>query len=807
MIERVPVPHSLPGQATSFIGRKSEIARIVTLFDDPACHLLTLVGPGGIGKTRLALEVAQYEREHFPDGVWFVSLVALTNPDQTATAIGMTLQVQSSSSLAPEEELLQFLHDRQLLLVLDNFEHLMGSVDLVDAIVRAAPAVRVLITSRASLNLQAEWVQPVGGLCFPDQNEPANPGDFSAVQLFAERARKVQPRFSLTQSAGCAVCICQLVEGVPLAIELAASWLKVMPCEAVAEQIRGGLDFLTSDLRDVPQRHRIMRAVFDHSWGLLTPEEQQIFQHFSLFRGGCTLHAAEHVTDATLPQLASLVEKSLLTVDIAGRYQMHELLRQYAEDKLNASGEIEVVRRAHSAYYAKFLQDKWQPLRDERQTLALKEIEVEFGNIVAAWQTMVDKSMVADLSISIYPLWTFAERHGHAKDVCRLFKQAETALDAAAGDKEVERVTGQLLATRGHWAWYSFGPGRVENEERAKAGLAILRRVGSPEDVALALGCMCGIASLAYDLLALKHYAEEMVEIARTLDDQWLLATALFPLANAATHIDDLEEAERLSQAFHECAEACGDIRLKVMSWSVVQRKLANRRGDYAEAKRCCEEALDLLEETGQETLVGEVHRELGLIACHLNNYPLAAQHFAQGLRVDWNVGYQVGIIATLCGISHLWMALGSKKRAVELLTLIVQSRASRQETHYDAEHLLGQLEVELPIDAFAAAQDRGRRSHLSNVVQAVLVELEKLSEAPTPPVASPSLLQLPNPLTTREMEVLHLISEGLSNAEIAQKLVISVATVKVHAVNIYSKLGASSRTQAVALAHSLNLL
>jgi predicted ATPase len=332
------VASSLPSQSTSFVGRSEELAAIARLLADPQCRLLTLLGPGGIGKTRLTLAVAAAHSAEFADGVAFVALASVGTPNQIVSTIGDTLHLDFAGQPDPTAHLLGYLRARRMLLVLDNFEHLLdpglpldtlgsrrdeGGADLVAAILAHAPQLKVLITSRERLKMQAEWVFDVDGLAYPRQEMYASSAphsladltEYSAVQLFVQRARQVQPDLALDEgSLTTIVQICQQVAGMPLAIELAAAGVRSLPLSEIARQIGMHLDVLATSFRDVPARHRSMRAAFDHSWELLTDEERTLFSRVAVFSVGWTLQAEAEVAGATLPALVALVDKSLVRV-------------------------------------------------------------------------------------------------------------------------------------------------------------------------------------------------------------------------------------------------------------------------------------------------------------------------------------------------------------------------------------------------------------------------------------------------------------------------------------------------------------
>jgi predicted ATPase/DNA-binding CsgD family transcriptional regulator len=457
------------GFSVPFVGRTKELDGITTRLINPTCRLLTLTGLGGAGKTRLAIEAAANLAEQFAHGTVFVPLQPIPRGDLLLSAIGQAVGLTFYGEDEPHEQLFAYLQDKSLLLILDNFEHLLDSATLVSSLLAAAPNLTVLATSREALRLQEEWLYPLAGMAMPLSVYATSLEDYEAVKLFLSHARRVQPSFDLANEHEAVIRICQLTGGLPLALELAASWLKGLHAAHIAQAMQRNLDMLSTTTRNVETRHRSMRAVFDQSWALLSEHERRIFARLSVFRGDFAGDAAEQVAGASYIDLASLVEKSLLQLGTTNRFAMHELLRQYGVEQLAAMGETEATYARHSEYFAKWLHQHETALNGSQQLDAMQAIERDFDNIRGAWEWAVAHQQAANLNTMLHGLYLFGFLGSRHVDTILIFQQTLTQPIADT------RLLGRLLARRWgslHW-WFQSASDYSEAFTSIERALAV----------------------------------------------------------------------------------------------------------------------------------------------------------------------------------------------------------------------------------------------------------------------------------------------------------------------------------------------
>lgn len=507
------------------------LADMLTRLLDPACRLLTLLGPGGMGKTRMALEIGrQLEQQNGAselDGVYFVPLQPLNSPDLIVHAIAEALDLQFYDGQPPDYQLIDYLKSRRVLLILDNFEHLLDGAELMSNLLAAVPHVRFLVTSREALNLHEEWLATMPGMPYPADADDPHFADYAAVRLFRQHATRVRPDFSLDAERESVARICHLVEGTPLAIEMAACWVRALTCAEIATEIERGLDILQSPSRNTPTRHRSMRAVLDQSWALLSGDDQCAMAWLAIFQGRFTRHAAEQITGATVHELTTLLDKSWLRrSELAGGYEVHELLRQYAAEKLIESGDGEAAHLAHTRYYAAFMHQREVDLKGRRQLEALREIAAEIDNVRAAWQwayQQADLDAVDHMLESLYLYFDMTERFIEGVGV---FRGAHEAL-APMMDQQNSLVWLRLQLRFWRLATQANKNNDLDTRPQIRELINQLQRIGAESELAFAYSYLAQMCFFWVDWEGGRAAAAEAEKIARRLNDRFVLAIVI----------------------------------------------------------------------------------------------------------------------------------------------------------------------------------------------------------------------------------------------------------------------------------------
>lgn len=672
--------NNLPIQPTAFVGRESELAEIAGLLRQQDCRLVTLIGQGGMGKTRLAVEIASQLAQDFAHGVGYVSLSSLRSIDLLPNTIAQELDIAIGGS-DETEQILRQLQRREMLLVLDNYEHLLAAqpnegdatiplyADFIDKVLVRAPHVKLLVTSRERLNLQQEWLYSVEGLAFPRTGHVEDLATYDAVVLFADRMTRVQPKFSVLAESDSVRKICRLVEGMPLGLELAASWGRFISCQEIAQEIERGLDFLETTLRNVPARHRSIRAVLDYSWRLLTDDEKLVLARLSVFQGSFTRSAATKVANSTLHALLSLVDKSLLRRrEQDGRYEIHELLRQFAAEKLmDVPGEPAQTQQRHAQYYADFLETQAPHFKGEQLHTALDEIAVEIDNVRLAWSWAVAQCSVTFFQQAFFSMWMFRQFWGSEREAELSYRQAVTAFqsqsEADQASIAAQIIVGQLLMGR------SYCLARLHQLEVSlhcsKQAITILRGVGAPGEWALALALLfCNYLTLARGYLHLaEQAAQESLHLYTALEDKWGVGVSAWFLGLVYERAGNFNGA---ASTLHTCIttfEAIGERCYLSHALSTMSR-VAMARGQYGEADELLQRSLNMLNDLHTIKDQAFTAPSAGLLALESGDLQRAEALFQESLKVAEEHGERGSIFYCRNGLGYIERLRGNLEQA-----------------------------------------------------------------------------------------------------------------------------------------------
>ena len=721
-IESVAVPdrpkHNLPAHITSFVGRERELEEVKSLLE--STRLVTLTGPGGIGKTRLAQEAASQHLEAFADGVSFVPLAPLRSTDGVVPTMAESLGFSFSSPDNPKRQLLTFLREKQTLLVLDNFDQLLDGAPLLSDILQAAPNLKIIVTSREQLNLHGETVFNIQGLDFPGPEVPGDLLEYSSVDLFVQSAMRAKAGFAPgTDEVKHVAQICRLVQGMPLALELAATWVTTLTCQEIAAEIKHGHDILQVELRDLPERQRSIRAVFDYSWSLTPPEEREIYKKLAVFRGGFTRAAAEKVTGAALKSLSSLVSKSLIWHRSSGRYEMHELLRQYAEERLaTTSGALEAVSDLHCAYFAEFLHQRRRDVQGESQLTAYKEIEEDVDNIRAGWNWAVAHGRFDDLAKQAPTLLLLFETRSWYQEGLDSFAKAVEATTRVSRSGKYRLAIGRLLDGQSHFAT------RLGEYDEAltllKESEAVFRELDHRQELADTLTRLGAAEFYLGNYERADKVLRECLHICKEFEDPWPLAWTSFWSGRVNYALGRFEEAEQLLLSAITVHRQLGD-RMPLTDALVVLGWTTHKLGKYEDAIRLENEALSTATEFGSPHRIAWALLSLGKLETAQGDFQDARLHLHEALQGAIEIMSVRLQLDALVGIGELLVREGDTERAREILSLISRHASSEHETRRQAEELLGELGVKRGSELLESDADDVAKA-LANSIESVYV-------------------------------------------------------------------------------------
>jgi len=860
---------SVPMPLTSLIGREQEVAAAYDLLLRPEVRLVTLTGPGGVGKTHLSLQIANDLLNGFTDGVCFIPLTTISDPDLVVPTIAQELGVKEIGDQVLFDLLKAYLRDKHLMLLLDNFEQVLLAAPWLSDLLAACPHLKILVTSRAVLHIHGEHEFPVPPLALPDLTHSPKSEDlaqYAAVVLFLERAQAVKPGFQVTATNAHAIAqICVHLDGLPLAIELAAARIKLLPPQALLGRLERRLPVLTSGAQDVPARHQTLRNTIEWSYNLLDAQEQRLFRRLSVFVGGCTIQAIEAICGALgdgdgagqlLDKLASLIDKSLLQQAGQGedepRLGMLETIREYGLERLADSGEAEAARWAHALYYLALAEEANAELSSPQQAAWLEQLEREHDNLraVIRWslEPAEDAAQRQEILLRLGgALVEFWHVHGHYSEGRNVLESALARSEGVAAPvrAKVLSAAAMLINLQG-------------DPERAtillEESLALSRSLDDIPGIALALYFLGHAAWLQGDLARAGALIQESSELYRAMDDWDSVAFTLYNLANLARYQGEYARAgvllEESLAIFKARANKRGmalalllDAELRFISQSdpalirpllaesqalfkdigdkdglalhcYVSGQAALRQGDASTARSLLEESLALYRDLGDRQRMAQVLVGLARVEAYQGDLATAVVLYEESLSLA-RVGYKLDIASGLEGLANVVATQGGFVWAARLWGAAEALRDTMGAPlppleRPDYEHATAIARTALGAGAFTAAWTEGRTLTPEQALEArgpVTIPAPLPSRQPSTMKAVPAPPPpYPGGLTAREVEVLRLVAQGLTDAQVAEKLVISRRTVNWYLTSIYTKIQVSSRSAATryAIEHQL---
>jgi len=809
-------PNNLPIQFTSLIGREKEVAAVQNLLCREDIRLLTLTGTGGTGKTRLGLQVAAELNDSFADGVFFVNLAPISDPDLVVPTIAQTLGLQETGDQPLLDLLKAYLREKHLLLLLDNFEQVVSAALLVADLLAACPKLKVLVTSRVVLHMRAEQEFAVPPLALPDLKRLPDLvalSQYEAIALFVLRAQAVKLEFQITNANTSAIAgICARLDGLPLAIELAAARIKLLPPQTLLVRLRQRLQVLTSGAQDVPMRQQTLRNTLAWSYNLLDAQEQRLFRRLSVFAGGCTLEAIESVcmtldgnADQVLDAVASLIDKNLLQQsereEEKPRLVMLETIHEYGSECLAASGETEATLQAHAVYYLAMAEKAELEFRHAQPSVWL-ELGQEYENLRASLSWFMKwKEVEKALRLGAALLW-FWDARGYLSEGRQWI---ERALTESEGVVAFVRGKGLIAAGTLACAQGDYRRAATLGEE----SLTLFRELGDQHGIALSLNVLGYVARLKGDNAAARSMSEESLAIFRQEDEKWNIAETLYFLASMATFQGDQATARTLIAEGLVLFREMGDQRGIAYSLNILG--LVSLLEGNAEAARLLqEESLAICKALGDRLGIAYALNALGGLEFLQGNCVAARTMYEEGLAIAIQSDDKWLTAACLEGLGRVVVAQEHPASGVRLWSVahslreVIGMPMSPIERAIH-EHSMAAARIYLGEEMFEATWAEGHTMTPEQALTAQGQATISIAQSSTPPAKSPAAFHYG--LTTREIEVLSLVAQGLTNEQVAQQLVISPRTVNTHLTSIYGKIGVSSRSAATRYAVEQHLV
>ncbi|MGB8344141.1 MAG: tetratricopeptide repeat protein [Ktedonobacteraceae bacterium] len=866
---------NVPVTFAPLVGREQEVADLGALLTQPAARLVTLLGTGGIGKTRLSIEIAHELRGAFADGVCFVSLAAIRDVELLFPAIAQELALQDADR-SWKEQMWEFLREKHLLLILDNFEQLIAAAPLLEDVLAACPQVRIIVTSRVVLHNAAErqyWVAP---LAVPDMRQlPGNEeiARYAAVELFAQRARVLQPAFQVTPANAAVIAeICARLDGIPLAIELAAARIKLLPPQTLLPRLTHSLQVLTKGLPTQPTRQQTLRSTIQWSYDLLNTQEQRIFRFCSIFSGGFTLPAIEELAgyldetggelaEMTLDGVDSLIDKSLLQAprqesDDEGRLYMLETIREYGLECLRACGEIAATRQAHALVYVKFAEEQAAAQTELAREQSFKRLEREHDNLRAAMARLLDenaekeRAQQQELALRLgSALGMFWMAHGYLQEGRAFLERALQNSDGAAtraqalayrfasdiimrlGDlSRAEALLAdslqrfRTLEDRENIASSLRGLGWIAHQKREleqartlyEESLALYKELGNSQGIANTLLNIAYIAQTRGDFGQARVLLEEVLARQRALRNKAGISSALYQLAQVIFGAEEPPPEHKIRLLLEEGLDLAGEVGDKraaaamqgMLGW------LSFRQGNLTVARLRVEECLKFFREGGDRSITGNYLALLAQIMAAQQDYPAAQALFKESLAIAAEIGEQDDEISAVCleGMATMAVAQDYHAWAVRLWAAAAAWRAAIQFPEMPAMRVLRGRECAavrafLGDALFETLWAEGYAMSPEEALSARWLPSSVGADLSRPPAQKKKSLSYPAGLSAREVDVLRLVAQGLSDAEVAEQLIVSPRTVTTHLTSIYNKLGVNSRAAATRFAVEHHLI
>lgn len=745
--------HNLPLQPTLFVGREKEKAKLAELLADPVCRLVTIVAPGGMGKTRVAIEIARAQLENF-ERVCFVSFAATTSPDLMVYTLADALELSLFGVKPPKEQVLDYLKNKKMLLVLDNLEQLLSGVDLISDLLATAPEVKILSTSRERLQLQAEHMFDLAGLTVPDSLS-MDIGRFDALQLFAQRTKHNRLDFELVDNLSSVTKICQLVGGMPLAIELAASWSRLLNPSEIMQELEQSLDILSTSTKDLPERHHSMRTVFEASWQRLTDEEQAALRKLSVFQGGFEKEAARAIAQLDLSILLPLINKSFLWRNSLGRFSQHPLILQYLRQQANDyPEEKKQTEEKHGLYYLELLKKQAPQLRMQRAKESREVLEKELPNIRAAWDWALHEKRVEEIKNYAQALSGFLDSY-HNQEGADIFKQAIAALDET--NPEHHTALGYAFIQQA-WHEHRLDTNSKSVIELTERGLAILKPLEELPGILRGQITLGEVVRQQGELVKAKEIFTSALSLARTYSSPLEIGQGLNTLFAIERNLGGLSEVSALMRdSLKELRELGNLVNLKIgltlfgsylvdnykleegekllrESLELAQKsnyyvvpnlaelaRLAYKRCDFSGAETLVQEAYDKASKAVDMFMQATTSAILGRVKLAQGHLAEAEQFLVESLRLGWLGHKPFAVSHSLVFLAELKIVKKQIKQGVSLLSFLSHYQVIEKRDRDEAVKLLEKAKEQLSSRDFTEAQEASKILTLEQVVTGIL--------------------------------------------------------------------------------------